>query len=124
MSAKFIRIVLVMAMLFSSIGVSAASTLCRQKQKMAAPACQKCKSESPTQKSCCKKVYAHLGVKSEYQRPAATSLDQASGLVLAVLADAPIMHSCSITTAEPTNTGPPIALSSSDRCSLISSFRI
>jgi hypothetical protein len=124
MSARVVRIVLVFAMLFSTVGVSAASTLCKQKQKMASASCAKCKSAKPTKKSCCETVYKHLSVKSEYHRPATVSADAHSAIVLAVLAENVTLDASQAILSHPVTAGPPIALCSLDRCSLISTFRI
>jgi hypothetical protein len=129
MPIKFIRIVLVFAMLFSTVGVSAASTFCMQKQDMRSraklpAACAKCKSAKPTNKSCCKTVYQHLVVKSEYHRPAASSMDAYASVVLAVLSENFTLSASQAAVSNPVATGPPIALGSLDRCSQLSTFRI
>lgn len=122
MSARVVRIVLVFAMLFSTVGVSAASIACKQKQRMTTTSCNKCKSATP--KSCCKTVYKHLGMKTEYHRPATANVDAHSTIVLAVIAENFTLSASQSFVTRPVTTGPPIALASLDRCSLISTFRI
>lgn len=124
MTGKALKVVLILSMLFSSVGVSVASIACRQKQKMTSVTCTKCKSTKPTGKSCCQTVYKHLGVKSEYHRPVTIDVDAQSLLVLAILTENFTGGASETIFCRPLTTSPPTALGSLDRCSLISTFRI